>query len=79
MSPETTDRTTKAATDAWRESPEDGCRECGWVFGPDLSVEWVLGRAMVLCANPWACWERQMHLSVEPPQGLGFVQVDASK
>lgn len=79
MSPEQMDSTTKAATDEQSESPLQSCAECGWPFGPDLTLEWILGRPSVVCSNAWKCWERQQHLDLEPPQGLGLVQVVASK
>lgn len=49
--------TTAAATKS--SSSTSGCADCGWPFGPDLALTWVLGRPLLLCTNPWKCRERQ--------------------
>lgn len=53
--------TTPAATAATTssQSPARGCEDCGWPFGPDLCLTWVLGRQRVLCKNPWKCRSNQ--------------------
>lgn len=61
-----------AATAATTNSRSDtsGCADCGWPFGPDLTQQWVLGRRLLLCLNPWACWERQLLLRERMRAGL---------
>lgn len=59
--PATSTPAAKAATTRSR-SDTSGCADCGWPFGPDLHQEWVLGRLLLLCLNPWACWGRQAEI-----------------
>lgn len=69
VAPDPTPPATAATTSS--RSPISGCADCGWVFGPDLVQTWVLGRLLLVCRNPWSCWERQIELSYREQGILG--------
>lgn len=50
----------KAATNS-QSAPQIGCADCGWA-ADGLVETWVLGRRLLLCANPWLCHLNQMTL-----------------
>lgn len=51
----------RAATNAQASATAVECQECGWRVVTDIALYWMWGRAMTLCDNPWACWERQIN------------------
>lgn len=57
-----TDQTTNCATTTSHPMPDVACSDCGWCVPGDLHSAWVLGRLLLLCRNPWACWGRQADL-----------------
>lgn len=54
-----------------------GCGECGWPYGPDLTLIVTSAGSLVLCKNPWRCLERQMDLREHQEAAHG--QFDAGK
>lgn len=59
------DQPTNCATTDHGQCPDLECRDCGWQVVRDLTMTWVLGRPVMLCTNPWKCWENRVNLREE--------------